>query len=520
MSKTTKTSAAKKSPAPRKTEMEPQGKVRISPAVQELGTTAMLLYEKMSSLTLPQETLATLGEMVRTIDKTRLEIEILESDYDTSLNTIASLRDTYRARKTASRIPQQELDRLNALPESLNRAIEEQAAFQRNMDELQTECDEATARLAKTADALQEAQCERGKLAKELHAVQKELEAARSEAEHTRGDADALREMLDKAQEQAERAGDLENELAGSREEMRALSVEKQGGDAEKDRLGQELADARGKLQEALGQTADIETREKEVRNGLREEQEKLSAALGELEDGRKQAQEAQSTLSSDLNALQTEKDSLLCDLNDVRAKAVEATSRAENVDSELSKLKDTFGTTASENEQLRSALEQERSSRRTEAENTKALSEQNSRLGVEREQMDEDRRKAAQQASETARTLDEMSGRLSTMEKKNADLTSAMEHIKAKENGAARELQMAESRRELAEERERGLSEQRSKDETRIRTLERRLNELLVQRAEMEKEMEVTRSAMKRVEENVNALCAVKRRIRSGSGR
>ncbi len=63
-------------------------------------------------------------------------------------------------------------------------------------------------------------------------------------------------------------------------------------------------------------------------------------------------------------------------------------------------------------------------------------------------------------------------------------------------------------------------LSKQRSKDESRIRSLERRLNELLVQRAEMEKEMEVTRGAMKRVEGNVKALCVANHRMRAGTGR
>ncbi len=93
------------------------------------------------------------------------------------------------------------------------------------------------------------------------------------------------------------------------------------------------------------------------------------------------------------------------------------------------------------------------------------------------------------------------------------------MERLRAKEEETMRGLRAARAARELAEDRERVLSEQRSKDETRIRTLERRLNDLLVQRAEMEKEMEVTRSAMKRVEENVNALCAVKRRARAAGG-
>ncbi len=178
------------------------------------------------------------------------------------------------------------------------------------------------------------------------------------------------------------------------------------------------------------------------------------------------------------------------------------------------------FGSTTSENEQLRSALEQERSSRRTEVEDAKAASEQNSRLSAEIEEMDEERKKAAQRATETAQVLDEMSGRLAKMGKKNAELTSAMERIKGKEDGAARELQLAKAARDLAEDKAKVLGEQRHKDESRTRTLERRVNELLLQRAEMEKEMEVTRSAMKRVEENVNALCAVKRRIRSGSDR
>jgi chromosome segregation ATPase len=351
MSEKTKTTRTNGPPRSPRAEVELPGNARISPAVKELEEKGTALYKEMSSFALPRGSLATLRDMVRELDKTRLEIEILENDYQTSLNTIKSLQDVYRQRGKPATMSDEELERLKALPEHLNKAIEEREAFQQSMDKLQTE------------------------------------------------------------------------------------------------------------------------------------------------------------------------KESPLSDLNDARAQAEGATSRAANVDSELSKLQEALGTTTSENEELRSAFEQERSSRRTEAENAKALSEQNSRLSAESEQMDEDRRKFAQRASETAQVLDEMSGRLSKMEKKNADLTSAMERTKAKEDGSVRELQMANANRELAEDRARVLSEQRSKDETRIRTLKRRLNDLLVQRAEMEKEMEVTRSAMIRVEENVNALCAVKRRSRAAGG-
>ena len=97
-------------------------------------------------------------------------------------------------------------------------------------------------------------------------------------------------------------------------------------------------------------------------------------------------------------------------------------------------------------------------------------------------------------------------------MEKEKAGLASELDRL-------SRELRAANAARELAEDRERSLSEQRAKDDTRVRALEERVKELLAHRAEIEKELQVARGALKNVDANVAALCAVQRRMRTSSG-
>lgn len=207
----------------------------------------------------------------------------------------------------------------------------------------------------------------------------------------------------------------------------------------------------------------------------------------------------------------------MLSDLNEAQAQAKDARSRAGNLDRELSKLQDALGSAESEKEQLRSTLEQERSSRRSEAEDGKALSNENSRLAEDLDQMRDDHARLSQKAPASSKELDQMGSRLSTMEKKNADPTDEAARIKAKEEEATRELRDAKAARQLAEDREQVLGEQRDRDQARIRALDRRVNELLSQRGALEREMEVTRGSIKNVEANVNALCNLRSRKKAG---
>ncbi len=93
-------------------------------------------------------------------------------------------------------------------------------------------------------------------------------------------------------------------------------------------------------------------------------------------------------------------------------------------------------------------------------------------------------------------------------------DLTTEMEHIEDRPKEAIRELLGARSARERA------LRARMDEAEGRVRALEHRVTGLLLQRAEMEAELEVTRSAMKRVEETLNTLRALERRKRAAVGR
>ena len=112
------------------------------------------------------------------------------------------------------------------------------------------------------------------------------------------------------------------------------------------------------------------------------------------------------------------------------------------------------------------------------------------------------------------SRELDEMTARLSMMEQTNADLTDEREPAGAKEQEVPRQ------RGKAGAARERALREQRDKAEARVRVLEKQVSELHLQRAEMERELQVTRCAMKRVEGNLNALWSRQRRARAANSR
>ena len=51
-------------------------------------------------------------------------------------------------------------------------------------------------------------------------------------------------------------------------------------------------------------------------------------------------------------------------------------------------------------------------------------------------------------------------------------------------------------------------------KAEARVRELEKKIAQLLAEREEIDQEMELTRSALRQVESNVNILCATRHRI------
>ena len=225
---------------------------------------------------------------------------------------------------------------------------------------------------------------------------------------------------------------------------------------------------------------------------------------------------EAQRQWSSEVGALRSEQESLASDLKNVQARADDATSRASGLEAEVSKLQGALKSGARQSEQLQSALEQERAARRTAAEGATALSEKNSGLQAELEQTRKERERLSQDALKAAQELEARGARLSRMEQEKAGLTSALEGRGAELEDAVRELRTAVAARELAEDRERVLREQRSKDEARLRALEERVQDLLAQRAGIDQELQVARGALKNVEANVAALCNVQRRMRA----
>ncbi len=94
-----------------------------------------------------------------------------------------------------------------------------------------------------------------------------------------------------------------------------------------------------------------------------------LAAARRESAETRNKAEEAQARHTTQISALQSEKESLLSNLRDAQARAEDAISRAEELDAELSQLRGAIKSATSDNEELRSFLEQERSSQRVESE-------------------------------------------------------------------------------------------------------------------------------------------------------
>ena len=106
----------------------------------------------------------------------------------------------------------------------------------------------------------------------------------------------------------------LEKDLAQSQEQVRALTSAGEGSESQKKRLEEELAKAGRGLKEAEKRASEIGSREKDAREKLRK-----------LEESRSQEVKAQTKLTSDLDALQSEKKSLASDLNRAQARAEEA---------------------------------------------------------------------------------------------------------------------------------------------------------------------------------------------------
>ncbi len=114
---------------------------------------------------------------------------------------------------------------------------------------------------------------------------------------------------------------------------------------------------------------------------------------------------------------------------------------------------------------------------------------------------------------------LDHMAERLAKTKKEKVDMADELERARAREEEAMRGFEAASAAREQAKDRERAINEQKLEDAARIRDLEARLSALLAQRADLEKEMQDTRSAMRNVEANVKTLCDARHRIRTGGG-
>ena len=130
-----KASGSTEDPGSPVAEAEPQRKAGISASLGKLQQAGAKLYTEMSGSALPAETLGALREIVREIGETRLESEVLEHDCHASQDTLRALESAYFGTDGVT-FSADELDRLKALPNALEKAIEEQEAFAREMDRL------------------------------------------------------------------------------------------------------------------------------------------------------------------------------------------------------------------------------------------------------------------------------------------------------------------------------------------------------------------------------------------------
>jgi len=357
---------------------------------------------------------------------------------------------------------------------------------------VEEERNDVALRLEQTASRLEKAVKGQDELALKLDAAQQSLDDVRIQLVKAEED----RRAADEASE------DFAERLAATEICKKALQLEarrqseEQGG-----RLASELESMRTEKEALASQLAEAQAEAERSKSGKSDLQAELDEARSQYDEATQRAEDQKSSLNAELNRIRQELD--------------EARARAEGLATELVQTQAARENTSGEVAHLKETLEQEQSARREEAEKAKSLAENNQKMSSELERMQAAREKLYKEELNTAKALDDAKGNLSRTEKMNAELKRDLERTHAKAEQATQDLRAIKAARELAEDREQALKDQRRKDEIRIRTLERRVNELLVQREEMKLDMETTRQAMVRVSANVDALYDAGRRKR-----
>jgi chromosome segregation ATPase len=134
-------------------------------------------------------------------------------------------------------------------------------------------------------------------------------------------------------------------------------------------------------------------------------------------------------------------------------------------------------------------------------------LSSDVSVLESEKESLLSDMKDAWTQAEEAKATALAVKSELASAK---SERNTAREQAVALRSSSSFELEAIKSEKGF-------LLDEKKKQEARIAALEQRLNELLSHRAHMAKQIEVVGGAMKRVETNVNTICAMRRREAAG---
>jgi predicted nucleic acid-binding Zn-ribbon protein len=123
--------------------------------------------------------------------------------------------------------------------------------------------------------------------------------------------------------------------------------------DDERSRHAAELDSLRSEFESVQTELTETKAAADEARAETHTLASDLASARNELDEARKQAQTEQSRLSSQLDAIQAENEALQAELTDIQAEAQDATSRAERLEAELSEPRASSASEGEEDEDL-----------------------------------------------------------------------------------------------------------------------------------------------------------------------
>ncbi|MBF0243991.1 MAG: hypothetical protein HQL31_01795 [Planctomycetes bacterium] len=566
-----------------------------SHALRQAEKQLVSVYKNFSAVSAEKEVLAQMRAAIKAIDKSAIDLEIFESDYQTSLNTIRSLQETYAKRRAETSLTDRELSRLKDLPDQLKNAVTGHQNLAEQFDSLVGEFEATKGELEAAKGELEEMKTQRRKLEEEHEDASAQLlaRAERAEkiveelqAEIARLRAEAEQRVAELAAELARQRAEAESKVASGEEEAARLRAElesERNTGAQGVRLAEE---ERKKLVEALNQErGDLEALRSDLSQS-REEGEKNAARTQEMEM-------ALDSLRTALAVAQGERDSLRerweGERQDLDRKAKQqaeliaaAESRAEeearkgdSFASEIAAMKKVVEQSRAEREEARLRAEQEieavngekqelmrelskqgalldraageRSSLESEKERARselaALSAQHARseeeknalqaeleeqrqrgeaVGAEREHLEheysrlqEKHDRALKQAQQQAEELDQSGRKLADVGARYEEAAKDRDRMQSSLERSEKELKLAKAARELAEDQASTMSEQRDLDRQRIMQLEKRVNDLIAQREQLQAEMETTRRTMQSISSNLDTITSMQKNIK-----